>query len=154
MPNCGKETGPERNFYARCRAPVGNVGSVARAGPFVRFVVLVVDALVAIVLYFVAIAVFGSISSHLGVMLGALLSTAYFVWSLMLLRQRLTPDKKMLGLQAVHTQTGEVPGLGKTSVRDIPGRFDAKARTEHCIGGSRALRQHRAESERCSLNPW
>ena len=86
---------------------VANVRSGTRARLFVRFMALVLDPPVAFVLYFGAIAIFGSISSDLGAMVGVLLPLVYFVWFLMLLRRGLTPGKKLLGLQVVRAQTGD-----------------------------------------------
>ena len=122
-PNCSKETAPESYFCAWCNVLVANVSSGTRAGLFPRFIALVLDPLVAFVLYFGAIAIFGSMSSNLGVMVGLLLPLVYFVWFLTLLRRGLTPGKRMLGLQVVRAQTGDIPGFGKMFVREVPGRF-------------------------------
>ena len=122
-PNCSKETAPESYFCPWCNVLVANSRSGTRAGLFVRFMALVVDPLVALALYFGAIALFGSISSDLGVMVAVLLPIAYFVWFLMLLRRGLTPGKKLLGLQVVRAQTGDNPGFGTMFVREIFGRF-------------------------------
>ena len=121
--NCSKETAPESYFCAWCNVLTADVRGGTRAGLFVRFMALLIDPLVAFVLYFGAIALFGSMSADLGVMVGVLLPVVYFVWFLTLLRRGLTPGKKLLGLQVLRAQTGAIPGFGMMFVRETFGRF-------------------------------
>jgi uncharacterized RDD family membrane protein YckC len=62
-------------------------------------------------------------STELGIVMMVLFPLAYFIWFLTLLRKGLTPGKKLLGLQVVNSQTGEIPGFGKMFLREIVGRF-------------------------------
>lgn len=122
-PNCSREVAPESYFCAWCNKLVADAKGGTRAGLFVRFMALAIDPLIAVVLYGGAILLFGSMSPDLGVMVAVLLPLVYFVWFLTLLRQGLTPGKKMLGLQVVRAQTGAVPGFGTMFVREVFGRF-------------------------------
>jgi uncharacterized RDD family membrane protein YckC len=122
-PNCSRETAPESYFCAWCNVLVADGNGGTKAGLFVRFMALVIDPLVAVVLYVGAIALFGSMSADLGALVAVLLPLVYFVWFLMLLRRGLTPGKKLLGLQVVRAQTGAIPGFGTMFVRETFGRF-------------------------------
>ena len=52
-----------------------------------------------------------------------LFPVAYLIWFLKLLRQGLTPGKKLLGLQVIRAQTGQYPGFGFMFLREIVGRI-------------------------------
>lgn len=82
-----------------------------------------IDPLIALILWGLAVGIFGSISEDLGGLVAIILPLVYFIWFLTLLRKGLTPGKKLLGLQVVNHQTGEIPGFGKMFLREIVGRF-------------------------------
>jgi len=130
-PSCNKEVTPDSFFCQWCSVfmPSPDIGK--RANLFARWVALILDPLIAIVLYFVAMGIlmilFGMISEDLGataaMVVAILFPLGYSVWFLMLLRQGLTPGKRLLGLRVVNQQTGEIPGFGKMFLREIVGRF-------------------------------
>ena len=122
-PSCRKEVLPDTFFCSWCSAYIPEPVLGARAGVFARWVAWALDPCIAVVLYFTGILVFGMLSKNLGVLAAALLPIAYLVWFLRLLRQGLTPGKRLLGLQVVRSQTGQVPGLGTMFVREFVGRF-------------------------------
>jgi uncharacterized RDD family membrane protein YckC len=84
---------------------------------------LVLDPLIGVVLYFGTLAVFAVISKDLAVLMAFVVPVIYVVWALMLLRRGLTPGKRLLGLQVVNQQTGEIPGFGTMFVREVFGRM-------------------------------
>jgi uncharacterized RDD family membrane protein YckC len=122
-PSCHKEITADAFFCTWCSKflPSPEIGE--KANFFVRWVALVLDPLIAVVLYLMAIATVGVISPDLGMAVAVLLPIAYFVWFLSLLRTGRTPGKLFMGLQVVHHQTGELPGFGKMFLREIIGRF-------------------------------
>lgn len=122
-PSCQKEITPDSFFCTWCSKFVPSPGKGEKANLFVRWVALVLDPLIAVVLYFLAIGIFGSISENLGVVVAVILPLVYIIWFLSLLRKGRTPGKLLLGLQVVHHQTGEIPGFGKMFLREIVGRF-------------------------------
>lgn len=123
-PACEKENLPDSFFCTWCSAymPAPQIGK--KAGLFARFMALVLDPVIAILLYVGAIAVLGggTGSADVGIAVAVLLPIIYFVWYLSLMRQGLSPGKKLLGLQVVDHQTGRIPGFGKMFVREIIGR--------------------------------
>lgn len=122
-PSCKKEITPDTFFCTWCNEFIPSPGKGKKANLFVRWIALVIDPLIAIALYLLAIGIFGSISKDLGAVVAVLLPLVYIVWFLSLLRQGLTPGKKLLGLQVVNHQTGEIPGFGKMFIREVIGRF-------------------------------
>lgn len=122
-PSCQKEITPDSFFCPWCSAFVPMPGKGDKANLFARWVALVIDPLIAVMLYGLAIAIFGSISEDLAGVVAILLPLAYVIWFLTLLRKGQTPGKRLLGLQVVHQQTGAIPGFGKMFVREIIGRF-------------------------------
>ena len=122
-PSCKKEIVPDSVFCSWCSDFVPSSGKGKKANLFRRWVALALDPLIAVVLYLVGVGIVGSISKDLGIVAAIGLPIVYLVWFLGLLRQGLTPGKKLLGLQVVDHQTGTTPGFGKMFVRAIVGRF-------------------------------
>ncbi len=124
-PSCAKETPPDSFFCNWCNAYIPAPGLGRKAGLFARWVALTLDPLIAVLLYFGGIAVLGGMtgSEDVGVMAAVLLPILYVIWYLSLMRQGLSPGKKLLGLQVVDQQTGGIPGFGKMFVREVVGRF-------------------------------
>jgi uncharacterized RDD family membrane protein YckC len=120
---CKKEILPDSVFCVWCSDFVPSAGTGRKANLFARWLALVLDPLIAVVLYFLGVGVIGLISKNLGLAAAVILPFVYLVWFLGLLRQGLTPGKKMLGLQVVDYQTGKIPGFGKMFLREIVGRF-------------------------------
>lgn len=120
---CEKEIVPDSFFCPWCSTYVPSPGKGAKANLFARWFALAIDPLIALVLYVLAIGIFGSISEDLGAVVAIVLPLAYVIWFLTLLRQGHTPGKRLLGLQVVHQQTGAIPGFGTMFVREIVGRF-------------------------------
>jgi uncharacterized RDD family membrane protein YckC len=60
-----------------------------------------------------------------GIPLGLMIifSVIYFVWFLTLLRKGTTPGKKVLKIQVINQQSGDIPGFQKMFLREIVGRF-------------------------------
>ncbi|MDP1858699.1 MAG: RDD family protein [Gemmatimonadaceae bacterium] len=94
-----------------------------KAGLFARWVALVIDPLIALVLYFGALALLSSVSGGVAGEAAFGLALLYIIWFLSLLRRGTTPGKRVMGLQVVRTQTGDIPGFGVMFVREVVGRF-------------------------------
>jgi uncharacterized RDD family membrane protein YckC len=122
-PSCDREIVPDAFFCAWCNRFLPAPGKGVKAGLFVRWVALLIDPLIGIVLYFAALAVFASISQDVGVIVALAFPVAYGVWFITLLRRGLTPGKRLLGLQVVRQESGEVPGFGTMFVREVVGRL-------------------------------
>jgi uncharacterized RDD family membrane protein YckC len=122
-PSCAKEMPLESFFCVWCGsyAPVPGMGE--KPNLFARFLALVIDPAIGWVLYLLAIGMFGIIAAELGLMMAILFPLAYAVWFVTLLRQGLTPGKKMMGLQVVQQSTGRIPGFGKMFLREVIGRI-------------------------------
>jgi len=112
-PSCKKEIVPDSVFCSWCSDFVPSSGKGRKANLFRRWVALALDPLIAVVLYLVGVGIVGSISKDLGIVAAIGLPIVYLVWFLGLLRQGLTPGKKVMGLQVVDHQTGTIPGFGK-----------------------------------------
>lgn len=122
-PSCDNEVVPDAFFCQWCDRFIPAPEKGKKGNLFRRFMALSIDPLIAVLLYVVALGVFGAISEDLGVVMAFVFPVLYFVWFLVLLRQGLTPGKKLLGLQVVDHQTGELPGYGKMFLREIVGRL-------------------------------
>lgn len=121
--SCSREIVPDTYFCTWCSAfvPAPTLGT--KPGLFGRWIALVIDPFIAIALYLFGVGVLASVSRALGTAAAVLLPVVYIVWFLNLLRQGLTPGKKVMGLQVVQHQTGQIPGFGKMLVREVVGRF-------------------------------
>ena len=124
-PACSKEIVADAFFCTWCDGFVASPGQGTKAGLFARWVALVIDPLLAVVLYFVGISLVGGLtgSQDMAVVVAVLLPFAYLLWFLSLLRKGLTPGKQLLRLQVVDQKTGRIPGFGKMFVREVVGRF-------------------------------
>jgi uncharacterized RDD family membrane protein YckC len=122
-PGCSKEILPDTYFCNWCGSFVPSPAKGTKPGLFRRWFALVIDPVIAIVLYFLGVSVFSAVSEDLGIAVALILPLLYIGWFLSLLRQGLTPGKKLMGLQVVDQQTGQIPGFGKMFVREIVGRF-------------------------------
>lgn len=127
--SCTKEITPDSFFCMWCSDFVSSPNKGQKANLFARWVAWVIDPLIPFALWGLTF-LFGSllagISETLGtlaVIVSFLFPAVYFVWFLILLRQGLTLGKKLLGLQVVNHQTGQIPGFGKMFLREIVGRF-------------------------------
>lgn len=123
-PSCSKENTQDSFFCTWCSAYMPSPVKGSKAGLFQRFMALVLDPLIALVLYLGAIAVVGGVtgSADAGVVAAVLFPIMYFIWYLTLMRQGLSPGKKLFGLRVIDHQTGEIPGFGKMFVRELVGR--------------------------------
>lgn len=122
-PSCAKETAPDSYFCNWCDAYIPAPNRGRKANTFLRFIALLLDPLIGLVLYFVPVAILASVSEDPAVLVAVLLPVVYLVWFLMLLRQGLTPGKRLMGLVVVEQRTGRTPGFGRMFVRELPGRF-------------------------------
>ena len=122
-PSCAKEIGLDAHFCTWCSVFVPNPKAGKKAPLFARWVALMIDLLIALLLWAVATVVLGAISRDLGLLTAFLFPVLYLIWFLSLLRQGVTPGKKLLGLQVVSAQTGATPGFGAMFLREIVGRF-------------------------------
>lgn len=122
-PACTKEISPDGYFCIWCDRLVIAPERGVKAGLFARWVALVIDPLIGLLLYFLAVAVLASVSTDLATIAAIALPFAYFIWFLTLLRSGTTPGKRLMGLQVVRTQTGGIPGFGVMFVREVVGRF-------------------------------
>ena len=122
-PSCNKEIAPESFFCIWCSdfVPAPTLGT--KANLFARWIALAIDPLIAFVLYFIGVGIFGSMSQDLGVAAVIILPFVYFVWFLSLFKNGQTPGKKLLGLRVVNYQTGAMPGFARMFLREIVGRF-------------------------------
>src|ERR1043166_3610203 len=102
-PSCSKEISPDTYFCQWCCAFVPSPLTGTKEGVFARLVALMLDPLLAVVLYLLGIGLVGALtgSQDAGLAAAILLPIVYFVWFLALLRRGLTPGKKLLGLQVV-----------------------------------------------------
>src|SRR2546427_12425105 len=105
-PSCKKEIVPDSVFCSWCSDFVPSPGKGRKANLFRRWVALVLDPLIAVILYLVSVGILASISEELGTVAAIALPLVYLVWFLSLLRNGLTPGKKLMGLPAVDHQTG------------------------------------------------
>jgi uncharacterized RDD family membrane protein YckC len=123
-PSCQKEIAPESFFCAFCNIFTTSPERGNKANLFARWVAWFLDPFIALALWLVPSAVVGGlVSQNIGVAMAFLFPILYCVWFLMLLRRGLTPGKKLLGLQVLNQQTGDIPGFGKMFLREIVGRF-------------------------------
>lgn len=122
-PSCKKEINAESFFCTWCSTFVPFPSKGQKANLFARWLALAIDPLIALVLYFIGIGIFGAISKSLGVLAAVVLPFVYMVWFFKLFKRGQTPGKKLLGLQVVNYQTGDIPGFGKMFLREIVGRF-------------------------------
>lgn len=122
-PSCKKEITAESFFCTWCSAFVPFPSKGQKPNLFARWFALAIDPLIAIILYLIGIGVFGAISKSLGVLAAVVLPFVYMVWFFKLFKRGQTPGKKLLGLQVVNYQTGDIPGFGKMFLREIVGRF-------------------------------
>ncbi|MCF7885103.1 MAG: RDD family protein [Candidatus Marinimicrobia bacterium] len=122
-PNCQKEITPDSFFCQWCGTFIPKTQKGRKANIFIRWLALVIDPLIGIGLYFLAVGIFGAISEDMAGVMAVLFPLGYFIWFLTLLRQGMTPGKKILGLQVVRNKSGEIPGFGKMFVREIFGRI-------------------------------
>jgi uncharacterized RDD family membrane protein YckC len=122
-PSCHKEVVADSYFCTWCNIFIPSPEKGKKANLFARWVAWFLDPVIAVLLYFIAIGVFGAMSHDLGITMAILFPLAYIIWFLVLLRQGLTPGKKLLGLQVVNSQTGQIPGFGKMFLREIIGRI-------------------------------
>jgi uncharacterized RDD family membrane protein YckC len=122
-PSCHKEVAVDSFFCAWCDRfiPVPEKGT--KANLFARWVALMIDPLIAVVLWFVAGGVFGAISPGLGITAAMLFPLIYLIWFISQLRHGMTPGKRLLGLRVINSQTGQIPGFGKMFLREIVGRI-------------------------------
>ncbi len=122
--SCKREILPDVYFCQWCGRYVAAPRVGTKAGLFARWIALVLDPLIALLIRLVPtvilVAVVGESLALLVVFLGAIL---YVVWWVRELRQGRTPGKRLLGLRVVAENTGDAPGLGRMFVREIPGRF-------------------------------
>lgn len=122
-PSCDNEVVPDAFFCQWCDRFIPEPRRGKKANLFRRFMALLIDPLIAVVLYVAAVGIFGGLSEDLGIFIAILFPAGYVVWFMLLLRKGLTPGKKLLGLQVVNHQTGRLPGYGKMFLREIVGRF-------------------------------
>ncbi|MGH7616765.1 MAG: RDD family protein [Gemmatimonadaceae bacterium] len=122
-PSCSKEIMPDAYFCNWCSSFVPAPAKGTKAGLFRRWFALVIDPVIGVVLYFVGVGLLSAVSSQLGIAAAVILPLVYIVWFLSLLREGLTPGKKLMGLQVVDQQTGQIPGFGKMFIREFVGRF-------------------------------
>ncbi|MDP8237569.1 MAG: RDD family protein [Candidatus Hatepunaea meridiana] len=130
-PSCEKEVAPDSVLCSWCNVfiPVPEKGK--KAGFFARFIALLIDPLIAVILVFIGTGIIGGIFSIISDKLGAIMGITaavvlpilYLIWFLTLLKEGVTPGKRILGLHVVNYQTGENPGLGKMILREIVGRI-------------------------------
>lgn len=123
-PSCDKETAPDSFFCHWCSAFIPAPEKGVKAGLFRRYFALALDPFIAFGLYFIGIALFGGVAGGGGAIAAALmLPFVYLIWWLSLFRKGQTPGKKLLNVQAVHSQTGTIPGFGKMFIREVVGKF-------------------------------
>lgn len=167
--NCHREIVSDSYFCTWCDhfLPAPELGE--RAGLFARFFAASIDPLIGLVVYLLAIGLFGSISPDSGVMTAVIFPFVYFVWFLTLLRKGKTPGKLLLGLQVVDHRNGEIPGFARMFVREGFGKiisglflglgyfwaiFDRNHQAWHDkIAGTVVLKVHRSRIEQPAIVP-
>ena len=122
-PSCEREIVPDSVFCAWCNRFIPEPSRGTKAPIFSRWVALLLDPLIGVALYFGALFVLAVVSRELALVMAVVLPVVYLVWFLSLLRRGLTPGKRLLHLQVVRQESGEIPGFGTMFVREFPGRF-------------------------------
>ena len=122
-PSCSREVTPDTFFCTWCSSFIPDPRKGTKANLFTRLMALVIDPLIAILLWGLAVGLLGNVSQDLGLLAAFLLPVIYLIWFLSLLAKGLTPGKKLLGLQVVDHQTGGYPGFGKMFLREFVGRI-------------------------------
>lgn len=120
---CGKDVAPDMFFCAWCGEYLGAANKGKKANIFARWVALMIDPGIAFLAWLIPTLILATTSKMLALVFAIVFPLAYMVWFLSLLRQGLTPGKKLLGLQVVDQRTGDLPGFGKMFLREIVGRF-------------------------------
>lgn len=122
-PSCSEQITPDSFYCTWCSAFVPDPSRGTKANVFTRWVALVLDPMIAVVLWAIGFGLADLISTDLGVAVALLFPAIYLVWFVVLLGRGLTPGKKLLGLRVVHRQSGAAPGFGTMFLREIVGRF-------------------------------
>ncbi|MCC6930173.1 MAG: RDD family protein [Gemmatimonadaceae bacterium] len=122
-PNCARAVNPESFFCSWCNVLLASPSRGTRAGLFARWMALMIDPLIGIILYVVIGGGALAISETFGTIVAFGFPLAYLIWFLLLLREGLTPGKRILGLRVVRPDSGEIPGFGTMFVREFVGRF-------------------------------
>lgn len=122
-PACRKEVPADAFFCTWCARYAGGAAVGTKASLFARFVALLVDPLIGIVLWLLASSMFGAVSSDAGWVIAFLFPLAYTVVYFILLRHGRTPGKAALGLQVVNQRTGGIPGFWRMVLREVLGRI-------------------------------
>ena len=121
-PSCQKSIVADSFFCQWCRRYIPNPDQGIRPNLFERWLALVIDPLLGLLLYFAALAIFGSISADLAFFAAIAFPIGYLIWYASLFRQGMTPGKKMMGLRVVRQETGDIPGFGLMLLREFIGR--------------------------------
>ena len=121
--SCGRDLLPGSLFCGMCGEYVPVPMGAKKANVFCRSFALLLDPLLGVFAWGLAIGVGAVISPDLGAVAAFLFPIAYGVWFLSLLNQGMTPGKRLMGLQVVNQFTGTKPGFAKMFVREVFGRM-------------------------------
>lgn len=130
--SCNQEVTPDAFFCQWCSAFLPDPTRGVKANLFRRWLACALDPFIALLAFLVALLISMLIggaaggeegAAGFGIMLMILFPLVYFVWFLITLGQGVTPGKKLLGLQVVNHQTGDIPGFRTMFLREIVGRF-------------------------------
>lgn len=122
-PACSKEISVDGFFCQWCNRFVVAPHRGVKAGLFGRWVALMIDPLIAIVVYAGSLLALESVAGEWAGAWAILLALVYVVVFLLMLRRGTTPGKLLMGLQVVRTTSGSIPGFGVMFVREVVGRF-------------------------------
>lgn len=123
-PSCKKENAVDAFFCTWCDDYMPSPGKGKKANLFARWVAWVIDPAIAVLLWLFGSGLVALISPGLGLAVAILFPLGYFVWWLMHLKKRgQTVGKRLLGLQVVTAQTGQIPGFGTLFIRVVVGRI-------------------------------
>ncbi|HXJ42107.1 MAG TPA: RDD family protein [Bryobacteraceae bacterium] len=121
--SCRKDVTPDMMFCAWCLEYLGAANKGKKANFFSRFVAVVLDPLIALLIWLLPSLLLTALSPKLGGVFAIVGIIGYIIWALSLFRQGMTPGKLLMGLQVVDQRNGEIPGFGKMFLREIVGRF-------------------------------
>ena len=122
-PSCSKEVVADRFFCNWCETFIPNPNVGKKAGLFRRWFANAIDPIVATILYFILLSIFGAIfgKSGRGVAIGIVTIGygAFFCW---LLSKGMTLGKWLLREKVVEKLTGNYPGFWRMVLRETIGK--------------------------------
>ncbi|MFH1701251.1 MAG: RDD family protein [Candidatus Zixiibacteriota bacterium] len=121
-PSCQKSIEADSFFCQWCRRYIPNPTLGIRPNLFERWLALVIDPLLGLLLHFTFMLIVGRILPDLIYIAAIAFPIGYLIWYASLFRQGMTPGKKVMGLRVIRQETGNIPGFGLMLLREFIGR--------------------------------